>query len=84
MDPRYSLKPDGNIPSSITLDVWTKFVLMCYNQTTKMNQCHDCLYICIVLYIYKVVRYGTYSVNVLFDKQLRKAILSHTNTSIFR
>lgn len=46
--------------------------------------CHDCVYVCIVLYIYKVLRYGTYSVNVLFDKQLRKAILLHTNTSIFR
>lgn len=83
MDPRYSLKPDGNIPSSITLDVWTKFVLMCYNQTTNMNQCHDCMYACMVLYIYQVVRYDTYPVNVFFDKQLRKAILSHTNTSIF-
>lgn len=37
MDPRYSLKPDGNIPSSITLDGWTKFVLMCHDHMTKMN-----------------------------------------------
>ena len=46
MDPRYSLKPDGNIPSSITLDVWTKFVLMCNNQMTKMNHRHTiaCMY----------------------------------------
>lgn len=52
MDPRYSLKPDGNIPSSITLDVWTKFVLMCQNQMTKMNHCHMIVHIYRVLYLW--------------------------------
>lgn len=51
MDPRYSLKPDGNIPSSITLDVWTKFVLMCQNQMTKMNHRHMIVHIYRVLYL---------------------------------
>lgn len=44
--PRYSLKPDGRIPCSLTLDVWTKFVLMCQNQMTEMNHCRVivCMY----------------------------------------